>query len=118
LKRAASSSCPLFRRRPASGSRLAGGAAERTQPLQEARGFNQGANSVQTNPNKTKQKSLDFLGFIRPNRDFSKGYERKSKKNSTRVSGCVQNVSNALFTSFIGGHVWQGRVQNLAIEKA
>jgi hypothetical protein len=24
---------------------------------------------------------LDFLGFIRPNRDFSKGYERKNKKN-------------------------------------
>jgi hypothetical protein len=47
----------------------------------EAADFNQGANSVQANPNKTKQKSLDFLGFIRPNRDFSMGYERKNKKN-------------------------------------
>jgi hypothetical protein len=28
-----------------------------------SRGFNQGANFVQTNPNKTKQNSLDFLGF-------------------------------------------------------
>jgi hypothetical protein len=41
--------------------------------------------------------SLDFLGFIRPNRDFSKGYEQKNKKKSTRVSGCAQNVSRALF---------------------
>jgi hypothetical protein len=44
-------------------------------------GFNQGANSVQANPNKTKQNCLDFLGFVRPNRDFSKGYEQKNKKN-------------------------------------
>jgi hypothetical protein len=36
---------------------------------------------------------LDFLGFIRPNQGFSKGYERKNKKKSTRVSSCVQNVS-------------------------
>jgi hypothetical protein len=28
----------------------------------------------QTIPSKTKQKSLDFLGFIRPNRGFSMGY--------------------------------------------
>jgi hypothetical protein len=28
----------------------------------------------QAQPNKTKQKSLDLLGFIRPNRDFSMGY--------------------------------------------
>jgi hypothetical protein len=40
----------------------------------ERRRFNQHAKSVQINPNKTKQKSLDLLGFIRPNRDFSKGY--------------------------------------------
>jgi hypothetical protein len=38
------------------------------------RRFNQGARSFQANPNKTKQKSFDFLGFIRPNRDFSMGY--------------------------------------------
>jgi hypothetical protein len=25
-------------------------------------------------PSKTKQNSLDLLGFIRPNRDFSKAY--------------------------------------------
>jgi hypothetical protein len=50
--------------------------------------------SIQANPNKTKPKSLDLLGFIRPNRDFSKGYERKNKK-STRVSSCMRNVSSA-----------------------
>jgi hypothetical protein len=44
-------------------------------------GFNQSGNSAQANPNKTKQKSLDFLGFIRPNRDFSMGYGQKNKKN-------------------------------------
>jgi hypothetical protein len=44
-------------------------------------GFNQNASPVQAKPNKTKQKSLDFLGFIRPNRDFSMGYEQKNKKN-------------------------------------
>jgi hypothetical protein len=33
-----------------------------TRPC-EAPGFNQSANSSQANPNKTKQNSLDFLGF-------------------------------------------------------
>ncbi len=32
------------------------------------------AKLIQAKPNKTKQKSLDFLGFLRPNRDFSMGY--------------------------------------------
>jgi hypothetical protein len=50
-------------------------------PPDRGPGFNQRANFVQANPNKTKQKSLDFLGFIRPNRDFSMGYEQKNKKN-------------------------------------
>jgi hypothetical protein len=44
-----------------------------SDPSREA-GFNLRANSIQINPNKSKQKSLDFLGFIRPNRDFSMGY--------------------------------------------
>jgi hypothetical protein len=44
-------------------------------------GFKQRANSLQAKPNKTKQNCLDFLGFIRPNRDFSMGYEQKNKKN-------------------------------------
>jgi hypothetical protein len=43
------------------------------------------ARSVQANPNKTKQKSLDLLGFIRPNRDFSMGYEQKNKKIDSRL---------------------------------
>jgi hypothetical protein len=38
------------------------------------RGLNQRVNSFQGNPNKTKQKGLDFLGFIRPNQAFSMGY--------------------------------------------
>jgi hypothetical protein len=29
---------------------------------------------------------LDFLGFIRPNRDFSMGYGEKNKKNSRLLS--------------------------------
>jgi hypothetical protein len=40
----------------------------------QVHGFNQGANSFQIDPNKTKQKYLDLLGFIRPNRGFSMGY--------------------------------------------
>jgi hypothetical protein len=43
--------------------------------------FKQRANSFQTKPNKTKQNGLDFLGFIRPKRDFPMGYGRKNKKN-------------------------------------
>jgi len=31
-------------------------------------------NSGQIKPNKTKENSLDLLGFIRPNWDFSMGY--------------------------------------------
>jgi hypothetical protein len=31
------------------------------------------AQQIQAKPNKTKQKGLDLLGFIRPNRDASKG---------------------------------------------
>jgi hypothetical protein len=46
----------------------------------QRRGFNQSAHSVQAKPNKTKQESLDFLGFIRPNRDFSMGYDEKNNK--------------------------------------
>jgi hypothetical protein len=50
---------------------------------------------IQIKPSKIACFSLDLLGFIRPNRDFSMGCERKNKKNSTRVSGCVQDVSSA-----------------------
>jgi hypothetical protein len=30
--------------------------------------------AIQINPNKSKQKGLDLLGYIRSNRDFSMGY--------------------------------------------
>jgi hypothetical protein len=59
---------------------------------QDCKMFNQRANSVQANPNKTKQNCLDLFGFIRPNRDFSMGYARKNKKN--RLASQV--VCNAL----------------------
>jgi hypothetical protein len=55
------------------------------QGAREAAGFNQGANSFQTNPNKSKQIGLDSLGFVRPNRDLSKGYGRKNKKTDPRL---------------------------------
>jgi len=32
------------------------------------------AKPAQINPSKTKEKGLDLLGFIRPNRGFSMGY--------------------------------------------
>jgi hypothetical protein len=40
-------------------------------------GFNQRTSSEQANPNKSKQKSLDLLGFIRKNRYFSMSYGGK-----------------------------------------
>jgi hypothetical protein len=50
------------------------------------------AKQFQAKPNKSKQNSLDFLGFIRPNQDFSMGYT-DSKQKSDLVSNYVQNVS-------------------------
>jgi hypothetical protein len=35
---------------------------------------------VQENPRKTKEKRLDFLGFLWRNWDFSMGYREKNKK--------------------------------------
>jgi hypothetical protein len=40
---------------------------------------------------------LDLLGFIRPNRDFSKGYEQKNKKNRL-ASQVVHKTSHALLS--------------------
>ena len=50
---------------------------------------------IQAKPRKTKEKCLDLLGFIRPNRDFSRGYSESSFPVSTRLSGCTPNVSGA-----------------------
>jgi hypothetical protein len=61
-------------------------------------GCNLGANSSQANPNKTKQNCLDLFGLIRPNRDFSKGYEQKNKKNQL-ASQVVCKTSQADFLS-------------------
>jgi hypothetical protein len=41
---------------------------------------------AQAKPSKTKQNCLDLLGFIRPNRDFSMGYDGKNKKISSPFS--------------------------------
>jgi hypothetical protein len=41
---------------------------------------------MQENPNKSKEKSLDFLEFPWPIRGFSMGYDGKNKKNSLRLN--------------------------------
>jgi hypothetical protein len=38
---------------------------------------------------------LDFLGFIRPNRDFSKGYEKKIKKIDSRLKLCAKRLKRS-----------------------
>jgi hypothetical protein len=38
-------------------------------------------------PSKSKQKCLGLLGFIRPNRDFSMGYDEKNKNQVSRLLG-------------------------------
>jgi hypothetical protein len=48
---------------------------------------------MQANAHKRKQNRFQLLPFISPNRDFSKGYGRRNKNNSARISGCVQSVS-------------------------
>jgi hypothetical protein len=68
-------------------------------------GFNQSASSAQTNPNKTKQKSLDLLGFIRPNRGFSKGYKRKNKKNRLASQVVCKTSQTLLFSVLRSAHV-------------
>jgi hypothetical protein len=35
---------------------------------------------------------LVFLGFIRPNRGFSMGYERKNKKMGSRLKLCAKSL--------------------------
>jgi hypothetical protein len=48
---------------------------------------------IQTKPSKKAWISLDLLGFIRPNRDFSKGYERRNKKKSnSRLKLCAERL--------------------------
>jgi hypothetical protein len=46
----------------------------RGQALSDRLRLNLRASWVQVKPRKTKEKSLHFLGFSRPNRDFSEGY--------------------------------------------
>jgi hypothetical protein len=46
-------------------------------PTGEVAAFGSAAKRFQTRPNKSKQKRLDIFGFIRQDRDFSMGCERK-----------------------------------------
>jgi hypothetical protein len=64
-----------------------------------ARCYNRGENLLQIKPNKTKQKSLDLLGFIwftsSESDLFNELQAKKLKKIpsiSTRVSGCGRNL--------------------------
>jgi hypothetical protein len=58
-----------------------------------SRGFNRRARSAQARPNKTKQKSLDLLGFIRPNRFFSMRYGESNKKIDSRIKLCGKRLN-------------------------
>jgi hypothetical protein len=78
--------------------------ASSAEPIR-GRGFNQGANSSQANPNKTKQKSLDFLGFIRPNRDFSMGYDGKNKKIDSRLKLYARRLKPLFHAFLLGQHI-------------
>jgi hypothetical protein len=60
---------------PKASAAVPAGAAPRKGALGPA------AKRTQAKPNKSKQNGLDLLGFIRPNRDFSKSYAGKNKKN-------------------------------------
>jgi hypothetical protein len=66
----------------------------------KADGFNQRGNSGQAKPNKTKQNCLDFLGFIRPNQDFSKGYAQKIKKTDSRLKLCTKRLNSSSTSHF------------------
>jgi hypothetical protein len=60
----------------------------------------------QAQPNKTKRNCLDLLGFIRPNRDFSKGYGESKRKNYLPARprfmalGALQSPTGARYHTF------------------
>jgi hypothetical protein len=58
---------------------------------------------LQANPNKTKEKGLDFLGFLWPNPDFSTGYSRKNKKNFPPLNSPPGLRSKAASDSYLQG---------------
>jgi hypothetical protein len=75
--------------------------------------FNQSANFVQTNPNKTKQKSLDFLGIVRPNWDFSMGCGQKNKKIDSRLKLCAKRLKRFPLPSSAGAREGAGSIRRL-----
>jgi hypothetical protein len=50
------------------------------------------AKQNQAEPNKSKQKGLDLLGFIRPNRAFSMGCGRKNNKIFSVSPHCAKRL--------------------------
>jgi hypothetical protein len=49
---------------------------------------------MQINPNKSKENSLDFLGFLWPNWGFSMGYgESKYKNFPSSISGFAKRLN-------------------------
>jgi hypothetical protein len=78
--------------------------------------FNQSANSVQANPNKAKQISLDLLGFIRPNRDFSMGYGQKIKKNRLASQVVCKTSHATLFAPFFAKAGGSARPRSTTME--
>jgi hypothetical protein len=99
LRRGASPLTDSLQKTPYALGRHLRSSARRTRHADGARP-RPSAGPTRIKPNKTKQKSLDFLGFIRPNRDFSMGYGESSKKSSGGVSRDVQNVLTARSPSF------------------
>jgi hypothetical protein len=73
-----------------------------------AHGFNQRANPLPIKPRKSKQKGLDLLGFIRPNRDFSMGCGDSKQKNAA-PSQVVRQTSQGDSLSFLLPGVGQAR---------
>jgi hypothetical protein len=63
---------------------------------------NHRASSVQGSPRKSKEKCLFFLGFLLPNRDFSKRYGEKNKKITRALDsplGLRRDASNPFCTA-------------------
>ena len=71
---------------------------------------------MQANPRKTKEKSLDFVGFLWWNWGFSIGYDRKNKKILsilTRVPGCVRKPSRLVHPPVLALPIRSGQRKKL-----
>jgi hypothetical protein len=76
-------------------------------------GFNQGANSVQANPNKTKQIAwISLVLFVRIG-TFQRVTSKKNKKIDSRLKLCAKRLNRALPISF--SHLSQGLRQGASL---